>query len=75
MNNFYIYYDRDGKMPVLTRHKKNIPNHPYWIEYQGNRPIDYYGPKPVMVQDTSGTKIWDYSVNEFIPIDGVRKAG
>ena len=72
--NFYIYYDNDGNMPEL-RFRKADPNYqkPFWIRYVNDRPVEYRGPKDVLAQDTSGTKVWDYAAGQFVPIDGLRE--
>ena len=72
VNNFYIYLDRAGKMPVLSRYKATISNRPYWIQYQNGRPVAYHGPETVMAQDISGKKIWDYRLSKFVPIADVQ---
>jgi hypothetical protein len=65
---FFIYVDREGKMPFLSGERCHSVTHPYYIRYVNNRPVAYHGPADIHARDVSGTKIWDYSQNEFIPI-------
>lgn len=58
-NNFYIYVDREGKMPALRRSRQCIKSHPYWIRYVDNKPVEAVWPEE---------KVWDYSINEFVTI-------
>lgn len=73
MNNFYIYVDRDGKMPQLRNKKWKAKSHPYYVRYANNNPVAYHGPLDVVATHvtTGGLKFWDYSINEFVPTDGV----
>jgi hypothetical protein len=58
-------------MPQLSRVPLTIKSHPYWIQYKNNRPVAFFGPKGVLAGDISGTKVWDYHLSEFVPIDGL----
>jgi hypothetical protein len=33
--------------------------------------VAFFGPKGVLAGDISGTKVWDYHLSEFVPIDGL----
>ena len=71
MNNYYIYVDKQGKMPILSKGSKEIKSHPYYTRYHNNSPIAYHGPSEILANDISNTKIWDYAKSNFIPITSV----
>jgi hypothetical protein len=66
--NFYIYVDREGKMPILAYKPMNINSHPYYTNYVNNRPVLIQGPIHVLAYNG---KIWDYNDNNYVPIDGI----
>ena len=72
---FFIYVDKDGKMPILSRLRKIdakfLDHHPYWIEYVKDKPFCYYGPKKVIAQNVGGDSVWDYSLGEFVSLTGI----
>jgi len=70
-DNFRRCVDSDGKMPVLSRSNRPIPNRPYYIRYENNKPVALRGPVEVLASDVSGTKVYDYDLNEYVPIDGI----
>ena len=67
--NFYIYVDSDGNMPVLSYRKRAVPNRPYYTRYINEKPVAYHGPIESVRRDISKTRTWDYSQNEFVPIE------
>ncbi len=71
MNNYYIYVDKQGKMPILTKKPAQIKSHPYYIKYRNDTPTAYHGPSDVLASDISNTKIWDYAKSNFTPISSI----
>ena len=70
MNDFIIYTDCTGNMPQLT--KIGVPlapslekSHKHWTEYRDNKPV-LIRPLP------NQSRVWDYSKNEFVSIEGVK---
>lgn len=63
-DNFFINWDSDGNMPVLTHNK---PCKKHYCEYRNNRPIRGCLPE-------GEDRIWDFSVNEMFALrEGVLK--
>lgn len=61
--NFYLYVDREGKMPVLRKRPtvicarpSRVCTHPYFVRYVGNAPVEV-NPYPGQVQ------VWDYAAS------------
>lgn len=71
-NNFYIYLDREGKMPQLRYHKRKCDSHPFYIRYVGDKPVSYHGPLEILAMGGPKGKIWDYSINEYVSMEGLR---
>jgi hypothetical protein len=65
---FRIYVDRGGNMPQLCYKKWNSDTHPFYIKYQGNRPVRIHGPVEVLAQDVTGTKVYSYADHKFVNI-------
>lgn len=63
-NNFYIYVDREGKMPVLFYEPVEIKSHPYYVKYINNRPVAYKGPLEVI---SNNGKFYCYDRKEYVP--------
>lgn len=61
-SNFYIYRDKDGKMPQLTRKPWASKSHPYYTKYLNDRPVK-------TVPYPGQNAVWDYSINEFVTLD------
>ena len=72
-NNFYIYVDTDGKMPILSPHPRQIKSHPFYIQYSGNKPVAYHGPLYVLCSDTTKKKIYDYSTQSYVSPVGLKR--
>ena len=70
-DNFYLYVDRDGKMPSLSYRKQDTPHHPYYVRYVNNKPVAYHGPADILCGDVTKSRVWDYSRNEFVPIETI----
>lgn len=70
--NFWIYVDREGKMPQLRHLPWVSENFPWYIRYVNNRPVAIHGPADVLAQDVTRTKVWNYANNTFIPIDKLK---
>lgn len=57
-DNFIIYVDREGKMPVLRRRATVIRSHPYFVRYVNDSPVEvklYPGQ----------TEVWDYVTSSY----------
>jgi hypothetical protein len=67
MRNFRVYVDRDGKMPQLRRGVWDSASHPYYTRYVADKPVALRGPVSVLADDVTGTRVWDYSKNEYVP--------
>jgi hypothetical protein len=63
----------DGKNPFLSKNKRKILSHPFFIYYSNNKPIYYYGEPNIVSNNNEKNKIWDYSLSEFIPINKIAK--
>lgn len=64
-NNFYIYTDSSGYLPVLTRNKiKYPPHHNCYVKYINNTPVEV---KPYKGQ----TKVYDYKLQEYVDISTI----
>jgi len=70
--NFFIYVDKGGKMPVLSRRKLTLMTHPYWVQYINDTPVAYHGPKEMITGNIAGDSIWDYRLGKFVPIENCR---
>lgn len=57
-DNFIIYVDREGKMPVLRRRATVIASHPHFVRYVNNVPMEV---KPYPGQD----QVWDYATSSY----------
>jgi hypothetical protein len=68
-SSFYIYVDSEGKMPVLSYRKRAVPNRPCYTRYVNDKPVAYHGPIEAVSRDITKTRVWDYSQNEFVPLD------
>ena len=68
-SSFYIYVDSEGNMPVLSYKKRTVPNRPYYTRYVNDKPVAYHGPIETVSRDITKTRVWDYSQNEFVPIE------
>lgn len=66
MANFYIYVDREGKMPQLRRKVWDCRSHTYYVRYQNDRPVARRGPLEVIA--TNG-RIWDYSLGKYVSVE------
>ena len=71
ISSFYIYVDSEGKMPVLSRQKRDIHGRPNYTRYVNNKPVAYHGPAEAVCGDTTKTRVWDYSASEFVPIESI----
>lgn len=71
MKNYFIYVDREGKMPVLSTKKRTYVNHPFYVRYVNNRPVAYHGPAEVHARDVTKSKVWDYKQSCYVPIAGI----
>lgn len=71
-DDFYLYVDRSGKMPTLSHKPKNMLSHPYFVRYVNNKPIAFCGPKNILF---TNNKVWDYSKDEYIPINFLKDLG
>lgn len=69
--NYFIYVDREGKMPFLSATKRNSLSHPFYIRYVKNSPVAYHGPAEVHARDVTGSKVWDYSRCIYVPIANI----
>lgn len=70
-SSFYIYVDDYGRMPVLSYKKRQVHGRPYYTRYANDKPVAYHGPAEVVCSDITRTRVWDYSQNDFIPIDSL----
>jgi hypothetical protein len=66
--NFRVYVDRGGNMPQLRHSVWKCNTHPYWIRYVNDRPVAYHGPKEVVAEDITKSKVWCYLTCEFVSI-------
>jgi hypothetical protein len=71
MDNFWIYVDREGKMPQLRRARWESKTHPYYVRYVNNRPVGRHGPVNLLRSDITGTKIWDYNQKDYVPANTI----
>lgn len=69
--NFRIYVDRKGRMPVLSYKKWNSKTHPFYTRYQNNHPVGLHGPTEVLSEDITKTKVYSYAKHEFVSIVGI----
>lgn len=53
-DNFYVYVDREGKMPQLRQRATVIQTHPYFVRYVQNVPAQVL-PYP------GQTQVWNYA--------------
>lgn len=70
-DNFVIYVDSGGKMPILRR--IGVPlggpiykSHRYWVEYRNNVPVSA---KPYPGQ----LACWDYSKGKYVSVPSTSK--
>jgi len=70
-HNYYIYVDREGKMPFLSGNKRKSVSHPYYIRYVNDTPVAYHGPTEVHAQDVTKSKVWDYRQACYVPIANI----
>lgn len=68
-DNFYIYTDSEGHMPVLTRTKAPhkgvfITSHKYYTHYIDNAPVEV---RPYPLQVT----VWNYKIQEPVSISSI----
>lgn len=70
-SSFYIYVDSEGKMPVLSHQKRDIHGRPNYTRYINGKPVAYHGPVEAVCGDTTRTMVWDYSKNEYVPIESL----
>lgn len=66
MNSFYYYVDNEGKMPFISRKMVNSRTHKNCIQYANNKPVKLIGNRSVLCSDITGSKVWDYSKNEYV---------
>ena len=71
--NFRIYVDRGGKMPQMRCGEWKSDTHPYYVRYLNNVPVARRGPISVLGSDVTGTKIWDFSKNAFVPLESIKQ--
>lgn len=71
MTNFYIYLDREGKLPQLKTHRWSSLTHPYFIKYINDKPVSYHGPKQVISDDIAKECVWCFATNEFVLMDSL----
>lgn len=67
--NFYRYVDRGGKMPCLSDKPMQSKTHPYYVRYQNNKPVGYYGPLEIVATKSpvdGEMKFYDYDKQEFV---------
>lgn len=72
MKNFFLYVDREGKMPFISAVQRAVKSHPFFVQYRDNVPVAYKGPANVLASDITGTKVWNYATNEFQPISSLQ---
>ena len=65
--NFYIYVDREGKMPQLRTSEWECESHPYFVRYINDNPISYHGPIEVVSDNVTRDSVWCYRTNSFVP--------
>lgn len=58
---FWIYVDREGKLPQLRHKPWSCASHPYWVRYVNDSPVDSH-PYP------GQTKCWDYLKDKYVPL-------
>lgn len=71
--NFYRYVDRSGGMPQLRYRKWKSITHPYYVRYVNDKPVAYHGPIEIVGASGPPGKLWDYSVNEYVSVEGIRQ--
>lgn len=59
ITNFYLYFDKGMKMPIMKVKETKIGTHPYWIKYVNNKPVKCNLPE-------DETKVWDYSTAKMV---------
>lgn len=71
MKNFFLYVDREGKMPFQSDRQMAVKSHPFYVRYVSNRPVAYHGPKEVLANNITNDKVYCYHSQEFVPIDSI----
>jgi hypothetical protein len=71
--NFFIYVDKDGKMPQFRRRRWNSKTHPFFVQYVNKQPVAYHGPKEIIAQDISGDSVWCHKTCEFVSLDKIKQ--
>ena len=66
MDSVYYYVDNAGKIPFISRKMVNSITHKNYIHYVNNKPVKLIGNKSVLCSDVTGSKVWDYSKNEYV---------
>lgn len=71
MKNFFLYVDREGKMPFSSSTRKEIKSHPFYVRYVSDRPVAYHGPKQILASNITNDKVYCYQRQEFVSIDSI----
>ena len=61
-SNFYVYRDKEGKMPQLMLKPWDSKSHPYYTRYVNDKPVK-------TVPYPGQNAVWDYSINEFVTLE------